>query len=346
MVLSACQEEKGSPDAFDTLPPTRTPWVADMAGYSCVHVRVSEACREDWCLVPAGCFIMGSPVSEPGRGQSTENETPVELTHSLAVLRTEVTQQFWGEVFDLNPSGESAAHEPSSTPAGWTADCVDQTCPVGHVSWYEAIEFANRLSEREGLETCYELEGCTGTVGAREEDPWTCTGFSLGESSVYECLGYRLPTEAEHEYFSRAGTRSTYYSGDLPPELSDECDAPFPELDAIAWYCQNAENETHPVAQKLANHWGLFDTLGNAGEWSHSRPVMMSNGEPPWINPYSGTGNGLSSDDAHLLDGGRYNLKPGSLRAAGRDYMSSNLRGSGMGFRLVRSLSAEDAAEW
>jgi formylglycine-generating enzyme required for sulfatase activity len=62
---------------------------------------------------------------------------------------------------------------------------------------------------------------------------------------------YALPTEAQWEYSCRAGTTGQY-AGDL---------------DMIAWYRANSGGQTHPVAQKQANAWGLHDMQGNVWEW-------------------------------------------------------------------------------
>ena len=111
--------------------------------------------------VAPGRFTMGSPATEAGRDDD-EGAHEVTLTRGFYLMEHEVTQGEWAAVMGSNPSSFSSC---------------GATCPVEQVSWEEAVEFARRLSAKEGVQ-------------------------------------YRLPTEAEWEYAARAGERTLYSGGD------------------------------------------------------------------------------------------------------------------------------------
>ena len=190
-------------------------------------------------FIPKGTYQMGSPTDEHGRADR-EILHEVELTSGFWMGETEVTQGQWQALTGNNPSGFNTC---------------GSDCPVEKVRWYDTVAFANRLSEAAELEPCYELD-CTGTPG---EEGHTCSQAKLID---LRCDGYRLPTEAEWERAVRAGSQEALYSGPITIKHNQS-----PELDPIAWYGGNSGSTTHPVRQKKANDWGLFDMLGNVFEW-------------------------------------------------------------------------------
>jgi formylglycine-generating enzyme required for sulfatase activity len=105
----------------------------------------------------------------------------------------------------------------------------DLSRPVERVSWDDATNYCALLTEQERLSGRLP-EGCQ----------------------------YRLPTEAEWEYACRAGTTTRFSYGDDPG---------YTNLANYAWYSANSGNQTHPVGQKAANPWGLYDMHGNVLEW-------------------------------------------------------------------------------
>ncbi len=106
--------------------------------------------------------------------------------------------------------------------------------PVETISWKDAINFCNLLSQKAGFTECYSIsEDCKDIV---------CD---------WKSNGYRLPLEAEWEYACRAGVQKVRYG----------------ELDKIAWYKENSNGKTNEVGKKEPNPWGLYDMLGNVWEW-------------------------------------------------------------------------------
>ncbi len=60
-----------------------------------------------WCRIPSGCFVMGSPPSEPGRGVYNEERTAVTLTRAFEIGEHEITQEQWTSLGLANPSGKN-----------------------------------------------------------------------------------------------------------------------------------------------------------------------------------------------------------------------------------------------
>jgi len=274
-------------------------------------------CDEGWCLIPACTFEMGSPYDEKCRFDREGPVHSVTITRPFYMKQTEVTQKEWSTLIGNNPSG--------------FRDCGDD-CPVENVSWYDAVYYANELSAAENLESCYRLDGCTGAVGV---DLNNCNVFFKG----LDCKGYRLPTEAEWEYATRAGTKTAYWIGSNVTDggqavCSWNDDNAGILLPDAAWYAYNSDWTTHPVGQKAANPFGLYDVHGNVFEWVYD-----------WFDPgyYQTCAEGCEDPrgpdegSVRVNRGGSWGNGAGSVRAADRDGGSPGRRDGYLGFRLARS---------
>ena len=170
--------------------------------------------------IPPGTFQMGSTaVTDPDR---SEDETPhmVTLTQGFWLLDHEVTQQEYQAIKGYNPS-----HFPDNE---LLVKVYGLLRPVDQVSWDDAVDFCNKLTEKDRKE---------GRIAPNQE--------------------YRLPSEAEWEYACRAGTTTALYYNDGDRNR---------ELDVIAWWDWNSRGKTGPVKQKLPNAFGLYDMMGNVWE--------------------------------------------------------------------------------
>jgi formylglycine-generating enzyme required for sulfatase activity len=115
---------------------------------------------------------------------------------------------------------------------------------------------------------------------------------------------YRLPSEAEWVYACHGGSQTEYCGGN--------------DLDAVGWYDKNSGNTAHPVGQKQANGYGLYDMSGNVYEWTNDC----------WEGDCT----------KRVLRGGSWEDGPQNARV---DFHGGNdpaFRYSGIGFRLARTL--------
>jgi len=144
--------------------------------------------------------------------------------------------------------------------------------------------------------------------------------FLIALNEVADCPScYRLPTEAEWEYAARAGSIARFSFGDDSDSLA-----------SYAWFSKNAEYQTHPVALKKPNAWGLYDMHGNVYEWVQDR-------YGPYPSLPSTDPTGSDEGNEYILRGGSWTDAERELRVTYRDYYAPNHRHNFFGFRLVKT---------
>jgi len=251
---------------------------AALEGYEQKNRRhVAEQDRRLFVRVEGGTFQMGAPSG----GYDDERPVRSVTVGSFHMGKHPLTQREWRDVMGANPSHFKG-----------------DSLPVESVSWFEAVEYANRRSKKEGLTPAYSESGGSVT-------------WNRGAN------GYRLPTEAEWEYAARGGKMSRNY------EYSGSNNA-----GEVAWYCDNSGSKTHAVGQKEANELGLHDMSGNVWEWCWDwYGAYPSKAETDPV--------GAPSGSARVARGGGWGSNAGIVRCADRSRSDPSGRNKNVGFRLV-----------
>ena len=229
----------------------------------------------DMMLIPGGTFIMGSPEEEK---DSYNRERP---QHEVTIKpfwfgQYQVTQAQWKFVAKLPQVKKELDPDPSKFKG--------DNRPVERVSWYDAVEFCDRLSRHTKRQ-------------------------------------YRLPSEAEWEYACRAGTKKPFHFGDtITTDLANYNGNQTYGQGPKGVY---REKTTEVGSFGVANNFGLYDMHGNVWEWClddwHDDYTDAPTDGSAWFN----SDDKLSDKSTQaVLRGGSWVSGPHRCRSASRLYSS------------------------
>lgn len=193
----------------------------------------------------------------------------------------------------------------SRTQEGWP---LTGDIPVVKVNWYDAVQYANWVSQQMNLQPAFQIETLN-----YEGIQWS--------DELKNKNAYRLPTEAEWEFAARGGKKANKvyeYSG------SDT-------LDVVGWYVENSNSRPQAVGTKKANDLGIVDMSGNVREWCWDWYGSYPEGGNILENP-RGPQQGLS----RILRGGSWLNSYDSSEVSNRPYNYPSGRYYSFGFRLVQ----------
>lgn len=230
--------------------------------------------------IPGGKFYMGK--ASPIQGEANEYPIHAVSIRTFEIGTFEITQAQFEKVMGYNPSKNKGTNK-----------------PVERVSWFDAIRFCNKLSEREGLQPCYTMDAF------------------LGYQCNFEANGYRLPTEAEWELASGTSQK----------------EIPFARLDEFAWHAGNSTNEIKNTGQKKPNRSGLYDIYGNVWEWCYDYYSEDYFTHSPFQAP-----KGPETGKLKVLKGGAMDAETQFVRSSYRYRLVPEYTSHNIGFRIARSV--------
>ncbi|MEM1366622.1 MAG: formylglycine-generating enzyme family protein [Cyanobacteria bacterium P01_H01_bin.15] len=262
----------------------------------CYRELLTDSLPLELMLIQAGEFLMGSPEDELERSDREGPQHKIIFPEPFLMGRFSVTQEQWSEVASWKQINRELKPNPSSFPGAQN--------PVEKISWYDAVEFCDRLSAR------------------FEND-------------------YRLPTEAEWEYACRAGTTTPFYFGEtITTELANYRGTDDETFNWKGNYGQGPKGEyrekTLPVGSFPANDWGLYDMHGNVYDWCldhwhdsyEAKPASLKQaGNEPWLTQ--------NEKSVRVIRGGSWIYHPDLCRSAYRGSRSPGIFNNPVGFRVV-----------
>lgn len=257
---------------------------------------LGSAVELEMVSIPGGKFQMGSP-PPPEEPESGEDERPQHLVNIKPFFmgRYPITQAQWRAIASLPKIKRELKLEPSCFKG--------DNRPVERISWYEALEFCQRLSKKTGRE-------------------------------------YRLPSEAEWEYACRARTPTPFHFGKtVTTNLANYC-GQDPKINGVL--CQGTygkepcgvyRKQTTEVGSFPANAFGLYDMHGNVWEWCADCEHDDYQGAPSDGSSWLNDGN----SEYRILRGGSWDSFPQLCRSASHFSEDASITDKKFGFRVVCS---------
>jgi formylglycine-generating enzyme required for sulfatase activity len=257
-------------------------------------------------VIPPGEYTMGSVSNEADRRPDEGDRQRVRIDYPFAVSEYPITVgQFDRFVQDSHYSPDDGCFTPEEGDQpkhgrNWRVPSFKQSLadPVVCMNWTDAQAYVAWLSTK------------TGHI-------------------------YRLLSEAEYEYATRAGSATRFWWGNAPDEACSYANGV--DLDAVVrfpgWKATNCHDGyvfTSPVGHFKPNQFGLYDMAGNAWSWLSDcwpGPAINSRRDVP-----------VSDCERRALRGGSWGNGPADLRSAARYGDAIRMRGANYGFRVARTL--------
>ena len=265
-----------------------------------IIAKISAGIRIDdpqWYVAPHGQtmvvisgpreYLMGSPETDEYRNDDEQQHTR-KINQTFALASTHVTVEQYQKFLKHRPLEYRPLEKFTRLP----------NLPAIGVNWHEAACYCNWLSAQEGIpedQWCFEEIPGEAVTARRKENHLSLTG-------------YRLPTEAEIEYATRARAKTVRFFGETI-EL----------LNKYAWVIENSHDQTWPVGTLKPNDFGLFDVHGNAWVWCQEPDIR-------------------SDADYGVLRCGSWYTRSIHVRSAARYHFPLKNKQDPFGFRVARTL--------
>jgi sulfatase modifying factor 1 len=231
-------------------------------------------------------FMRGCTAEQGNLCQNDELPICNILLPGFKISKLEVPQHIWTLIMGYNYS-----------------TFKDSLYPVHNISWYEAVDFCNKLSIAVGLMPCYTINGTNVTCD------WNANG-------------YRLPTESEWEAAARGGG--------INPNVQSKFSGAN-TLSSVGWYNDNSFSTVHYPGAKYGNRISIYDLSGNLSEWCWD--IYGAYNPSDLSNP-----KGAPTGTNRVVRGGSFLDPENACRVSARSSFAPETKSSTIGLRLVRKL--------